>query len=212
MSAASTGWSIVAVVALAGIAAASYGQAHKVVGAGGAAPSRGMQTAANAPKDAPINACAFLKDAEIKEIVGLEMTAGERHDDGEVGGSEKIPTGTYSSTCLWRAKLDVDKEPDPALPMGGTRFVILQAMAWPKAENAADFLAGFHDAFKEHIIPSAPVPVEGIGEQALWWGDGVAARKGPTSIGVSVFLQNGDKPTQRLMEEMLAKKIVARVK
>jgi hypothetical protein len=50
-----------------------------------------------------------------------------------------------------------------------------------------------------------------IGDEGLWWGDGVAARKGDRSFGISVFLQNGDKAAQRKMEEALARKIASRL-
>ena len=52
-----------------------------------------------------------------------------------------------------------------------------------------------------------PVPVQ-AGDEALWWGDGVAARKGDVSFGVSVHVGT-DKKAEQAMEEALAKKIVA---
>ena len=94
--------------------------------------------------------------------------------------------------------------------MGGKRFAILNAMVWPTEKDASGFLQSFRDAFKEEIIPSNPVTID-IGEEGLWWGDGTAVRKGKKSFGMSVFLQNGDKESQRKMEETLARKIEKRI-
>lgn len=203
MSVTTTAWSIAAVVAAAGVAIFSYDQAHRHVG---------VVAAGESQVATPINACGLLKDDEVAAVVGVEVTSGERRDEGDVGGQGTAPEGTYSSTCFWRFRVDVGREPNPNLPLHGMRFVILQAMTWPTPESASSFLAAFHNAFEHRIIRSPPVPVEDIGEEALWWGDGIAVRKGSTSIGVSVFLQNGDKTRQREMEQALASKIIARVR
>ena len=42
----------------------------------------------------------------------------------------------------------------------------------------------------------------------VWWGDGVAFRRGDVSFGVSVHVGT-DKKAEQAMEEALAKKIVA---
>jgi hypothetical protein len=175
---------------------------------------RPAQAAAAATDDkAPINACALLSDQEVAAAVGAEVSPGQRHDEGEVGGvGDYASSGTYSSTCLWRFKADIETPSDPNLPMGGKRFAILNAILWPKGSGEAEkFLKSFHDAAEHEVIPGKPIPLTGIGDDALWWGDGVAARSGDTSFGVSVFLQNGDKPTQRAIEEGLAKKIAPRL-
>jgi hypothetical protein len=216
-------WSAVAVVALVGVAAFAYNQTQNMTGhvrmreAKHAAhdsvdhdsPDGG---AADAMDSAPINACALLKDEEVSEVVGALVTPGQRRDDGEVGNKgDYAPPGTYSSTCFWQFHADGAQD-DPNLPMGGRRFAILNAMVWPQGGNyAAEFLKSFYDAAEKEIIPAKPVPVEGIGDEALWWGDGTAVRKGDRSYGISVFLQNGDKATQRKMEELLARKIAGRI-
>ncbi len=204
MTPATKGLLAIGVLALAGIAYVSYTGA-RAPGASHAA----LQTAA-ASDGKPVNACALLTQAEVAATVGAEVAAGERRDDGEVGGMGDFATpGTYSSTCFWRF---VDtREENPDLPMGGHRFVILNAMVWPKDTDAHKFLQSFHDAFKEDLIPSDPVMLENLGDEALWWGDGTAVRKNAKSFGVSVFLQNGDKPTQKKMEEALARKVAGRL-
>ncbi len=200
----------VAAVALAGVAVVSYDQAKN---AGGMADAKtnGEAQAATSP-NAPVNACALLTDDEVSSTVGAKVTPGERRDDGEVGGKgDYAPLGTYSSTCFWQFSADAMGEGDPTRPMSGKRFAILNVMAWPVGgTDSAKFLQSFRDAFKHDIIPSDPVPVD-IGDEGLWWGDGVAARIGHKSFGISVYLQNGDKPTQRKMEESLARKIAARL-
>jgi hypothetical protein len=54
-----------------------------------------------------------------------------------------------------------------------------------------------------------PVTVK-AGDDALWWGDGVAVRKGDISFGVSVHIRV-EKTAERSMEESLAKKIVPKL-
>ncbi|MBY0509610.1 MAG: hypothetical protein K2P94_05600 [Rhodospirillaceae bacterium] len=212
MSAATKGLTVIAAVALAGVAVFSFRQTQNLSG------ERRMHEAAletdggDAMDSTPINACALLTDDEVSAAVGAKVTPGERRDDGEVGGKgDYAPPGTYSSTCFWQFHADASGIDDPNLPMGGRRFAILNAMVWPAGGgDAVKFLQSFRDAFKDEIIPSDPVPVD-IGDEGLWWGDGVAARKGDRSFGISVFLQNGDKATQRKMEESLARKIADRL-
>ena len=201
----------VAAAALAGLAVFSYDQAHRLQTTSGAeAQTAAVQTAP--AKGGSVNACALLSDEDVSSIVGVKVTKGERRDDGEVGGKgDYAPLGTYSSTCFWQFSADAVGDTDPTLPMGGKRFAILNVMSWPSGgEDAAKFLQSFRDAFKHDIIPNDPVSVD-IGDEGIWWGDGVAARKANKSFGVSVFLQNGDKATQRKMEESLARKVVGRL-
>jgi hypothetical protein len=49
-----------------------------------------------------------------------------------------------------------------------------------------------------------------IGDDSLWWGDGVAVRKGDISYGVSVHSVS-QRSLERQMEETLASKIVERL-
>lgn len=160
--------------------------------------------------DGPVNACALLTDKEVASTLKLGVTPADRRDDGNLDDRPGYE-GSYSSTCVWRVSEDSGKD-SVDLPMAGMRFAILNAITWPKGSGkAANFLQSFHDAAEHDIIPSKPIPLTGIGDDALWWGDGVASRVGDVSFGVSVFLQNGDKVTQRAMEEALAKKIAGRL-
>jgi hypothetical protein len=211
---AAKGWTTVAVIALAGVATFAFNQTQNLQGSARMAEAaRGdVGDSGDALDSTPINACALLTDDEVSAVVGAKVTPGERRDDGEVGGKgDYAPLGTYSSTCFWQFHADASGVDDPNLPMGGRRFAILNAMVWPAGGgDSVKFLQSFRDAFKHEVIPSDPVPVD-VGDEGLWWGDGVAARKGDRSFGISVFLQNGDKPTQRKMEETLARKIAERL-
>jgi hypothetical protein len=173
--------------------------------------SAGARETATAAKDsAPINACALLKDAEIEAVIGKKVAPGQRHDEGDVNSGDYVVSGTYSSTCLWRVVTDLPPPNDPSLPLGGNSFAILNAMQWPKGgDDASKFLQSFRDAGKEHVIDMEPVAVQ-IGDEALWWGDGVAVRKGDRSFGISVHMIGG-RPNERGWEEDLAKKIAPRL-
>jgi hypothetical protein len=157
-----------------------------------------------------VDACALISDQEVASTLKLDVNPADRQDDGKLDDRPGYE-GSYSSTCVWRVAVDKDKD-SAELPMAGMRFAILNAITWPKdSGKAANFLQSFHDAAEHDIIPTKPIPLKGIGDDALWWGDGVASRVGDVSFGVSVFLQNGDKETQRAMEEALAKRIAGRL-
>ncbi|HEX4050450.1 MAG TPA: hypothetical protein VHY19_06200 [Steroidobacteraceae bacterium] len=50
-----------------------------------------------------------------------------------------------------------------------------------------------------------------IGDEALWWGDGVAVRRGAESFGVSVVVNSADRAQRRVWEEALAREILTRM-
>jgi hypothetical protein len=158
----------------------------------------------------PISACALLNDDEVAAVLGVRVNRGEPHDDGEVASSEYAAPGAYSSTCLWRVAGDGSPPSNPNLSLASASYAILNAMQWSGGRvQAESFLQSFRDAAKEGIIDQAPVPLK-IADDALWWGDGVAARKGDRSFGISVHLA-GAHDKERQMEEALAKKIASRL-
>jgi hypothetical protein len=164
----------------------------------------GLAQAADTSKPgAEVNACSLISDKEIGKAMGMAVDPGERKDSGMTRDN------AYSSTCLWRVTADrgVNK---PDQPLNGARFAILNVQSWPAGSGKArQFLSGFRAAGDEHIIANKPVDVK-IGDEGLWWGSGVAVRKGDFSFGISVHLIDG-KPLERGMEETLAKQIVARL-
>lgn len=176
---------------------------------------------------AAFDACALLTPEEVAKIVGMKVEAPRRNDSG------KGKDGTYSSTCLWRGPNKIEPaglwaktkatvagwlgwEDAPAaapndMPMAGVNFVILNAIAWPEgSDGAKNYIEDFRASARAHLIDNDPVSV-GIGDEAIYWGTGVAARKGTTSFGVSVRFGKQDKKAQRAMEEALAKQAVARL-
>jgi hypothetical protein len=153
------------------------------------------------------NSCGLLTDEQISEAMNMKVDPGAREDSGRLDG--RVYEGAYSSTCVWRASQDRGAH-DSTRPLGGANFAILTLISWPAGGNGpAMFLQSFRDAAESHIIASAPVTLR-IGDEALWWGDGVAARKGNVSFGISIHLLNG-RAKERQMEESLAAKIAARL-
>jgi hypothetical protein len=71
-------------------------------------------------------------------------------------------------------------------------------------------LQSFRAAAKSNLIPTHPVALD-IGDDSLWWGDGVAVRRGAVSLGISVVLHSADRDKRRVWEESLAKEILARL-
>jgi hypothetical protein len=169
------------------------------VSLGGAILTTGV--AAEVPKE--INACTMLTDAEVGAALGTPVEPGLRRDSGVT------PDGAYSSTCLWRVSADKDAK-DPKRPLGGARFAILNAMAWSKSSKGpASFLQSFRDAARDHTIDKTPVALK-IGDESLWWGDGVAVRKGDMSFGMSVHLVT-ERERERGLSEGLAAKVLKRL-
>ena len=190
--------------------------AHKFLALALAAAGGGLATAASivlaadsapAHKATPINACTLLSASEVSQVIGIRVDGGARNDAGWVDNDSTH--GAYSSTCLWRATADRGAA-DPSLPAGGASFAILNVFSWPEgSQEAGSFLQKFRDAAENNLIPSKPVPLK-IGDEALWWGDGVAVKSGHVAFGISVHLVNG-RPKERQMEETLGAKLAGRV-
>jgi len=156
-----------------------------------------------ADQPAPIDACMLLTADEIAAVTGKKV--GVPIPQG--GGS--TAEDSYSSTCVWRIANDSDRATVDA-PLQGSNYAMLNAWSWlPGNPGPAKFLQEFRDAAKSNLIDMVPVPVQ-AGDEALYWGDGVAVRKGSMSFGISVHLQDG-KPTEQSMETELAKKVLGRL-
>ncbi len=140
-----------------------------------------------------LNACDMLEAADVERVIGVPVRTAERRDDG------MTKDGAYSSTCFW----GTTEVPE----MGGT-YAILNAMAWPAGSGGGKhFLEEFYHAADAHVIPSQPEPLS-YGDESLYWGDGVAVLVGDISFGISVRHSSPDRSIRRIMEEMLAKKIL----
>jgi len=163
------------------------------------------QLHAAAAPPAAVDACALLTPDEVSGVVGRKVDGGQGFDDGITA------LGSHSTTCIWAAPLPPGVEPDAAKRLGGRGFVELSVMNWPGGpDDARKFLDDFHKAFQQHDIDSSPVPVQVGADDALWWGDGVAARKDSVSFGISVA-QFGDRATRQPEAESLARMIVKRL-
>jgi hypothetical protein len=150
-----------------------------------------------------INACELLSPAEITAVVGLPVDQGQRRDDG------LSRDGQYSSSCIWT--IEPGKAPDQTAPGRGRRFVILNAQRWPAGRDMAKkFLQAFHDSADKGVIANQPVPRK-FGDEALWWGDGLAVRRGDVSFGISVFMPKRGEARTSVMEEKLAPQILRRL-
>jgi len=151
------------------------------------------------------DACSLVTADQVSAVSGGKVEAGERHDSGT--GDD----GSYSSTCVWKIgglpPLPPRAEGMPA-PFGGSAFAMVNTITWPAGSGMAKkYLDDFWKAAKQHDIDMTPVPVK-AGDDALFWGDGVAMRKGDVAFGVSVHI-GSDKKAEQSMEEALARKIIA---
>ena len=150
-----------------------------------------------------INACDLLTSAEISAAVGLPVDNGRREDEG------MSRDGQYSSTCMWT--IEPGKAPDQTAPARGRRFVILNAQRWPAGRDMAKkFLQAFHESADKGVIANKPVHRK-FGDEALWWGDGLAVRRGDVSFGLSVFMPKRDEARTSALEEKLVPHILRRL-
>ena len=84
-------------------------------------------------------------------------------------------------------------------------------MQWPARQGHGEgFLQAFHESADKGIIANKPTPRK-FGDEALWWGDGLAVRQGDVSFGVSVFMPQRNVPRTSALEEKLAPQILRRL-
>lgn len=169
-----------------------------------AASSTNASAGAAASGPQPIDACTLLTASEVSTLLGMPVTEGVRHDEGLTS------VGAYSSTCIWKVRNDRLGAHDPTASLGGADFAILNAFSWPSRSGAVGFLQSFRSAADHHEIPMHPIGLK-LGDEALWWGDGVAVRRGLMSFGVSVVLNSANRAQRRVWEEALARKILTRL-
>lgn len=153
---------------------------------------------------AGIDACALLQPQEIAQILGRSTSEGVRSDAGLESN------GAWSSSCIW--VLDAPRAaPAQPLQLRGRSFVILNAMRWPAGSSQArSFLESFHEAKAAGVL-AAPLVPKKVGDEALWWGDGLAVVRRNISFGISVRLVSERKAVPGTYEEELAKHVLRRV-
>jgi len=162
-------------------------------------------TAAQRAPATMIDACTLLLPSEIAEVIGFAVDVGIRKDAGFAAD------GSYSSACVWT--VDVSQPPafDANAPLGGQSFVILHVIRWPAGSGLArTFLESFRAAAASGEIPAQPVARD-YGDEALWWGDGLAVRSADVGFGVSVFLPALARKSTGAHEERLAPAILRRL-
>ena len=164
-----------------------------------------LAPAAAQAQPAAIDPCALLTTDEVSAVMGQPVERGQLTTNG------LTKDGAFSTTCLWAVALPPGVAPDPTKSLGGRSFAILNVIHWAGGpKDAQKFLDGFKTAFEDSIIISKPVTVQVGADEALWWGDGVAARKNSISFGISVA-SAGDRDARRPKAESLAKLIVPRL-
>ena len=152
-----------------------------------------------------IDPCRLLSVEEVSAVMGEKVQDGQLLDNGFTRD------GAYSTTCLWTGSLPEGVAEDAAKPLGGRPFAMLNVMNWLGGPDfARKFLTDFEEACEAHEIPTPPVAVDVGADEALWWGDGVAAREGGVSIGVSVA-QIADRNARQPKAEDLARTVVPRL-
>lgn len=151
-----------------------------------------------------IDACALLQPNEVTKALGHKVGPGERRDQGMQNN------GAYSSSCIWTIE-DSNARPDPNRPFGGRSFVILNVMQWSKGSGQAHtFLDSFRQAADHGVIPSQPDSRK-FGDEALWWGDGLAVVKDDRSFGLSVFMPGLKVKKPGEIEEKMAPHVLRRL-
>ncbi|HEY4368941.1 MAG TPA: hypothetical protein VGN07_17025 [Steroidobacteraceae bacterium] len=152
-----------------------------------------------------IDACALLMPAEISKVIGLTVGPGMRNDAGLESN------GSYSSACVWQIRPEKPVAADPTAPLNGKSFAILNAMQWPAgSDKARTFLEEFRKASANGDIPGETSPRK-VGDEALWWGDGLAVRKGDVSFGLSIFIPGSPAMHSGVYEEKLAPNVLRRL-
>jgi hypothetical protein len=163
--------------------------------------------AALAQNAAPIaiDACSLLQRSQISQVVGVTVGGPQRKDAG------LEPDGSYSSTCLWELQIGLPDAGNANAPLHGKSFVILHVMQWPTGSGLAQsFLESFREAALTGDIPGKTEP-RNFGDEALWWGDGLAVRKHDVSFGLSVFVPGKRADHPGAFEERLAPYILTRL-
>src|ERR1700678_792341 len=164
-----------------------------------------LAATAGAQEAVAIDACELLRGSEISQVIGAAVGAPAREDAG-LG-----PNGAYSSSCVWEIAAMNPTKPAEGEPLGGKSFVILHAMQWPRGSGLAHaFLDSFWVAAADGDIPGAPVRRK-VGDDALWWGDGLAVRRYDVSFGISVFFPGAKANHTGTLEEQLAPHILRRI-
>jgi hypothetical protein len=139
-----------------------------------------------------IEACALLTEEEIAAATGVALAGGQEQSSG--GGGENQG---HMTSCSWQT-------PDDAANFG---LVVLTVWSWPPGSTGA---ANYVDAFRKvaaEIGGTTEPETLAVGDEALWDGTNVNARKGDVSISISATAHANDSRTtaKALAERILSK-------
>lgn len=158
-----------------------------------------------ASAEATVNACELLQPSEISRLLGGFAAEGVRRDAGMESN------GAYSSSCVWVLHASKPAQPDAKLALRGRDYVMLNAMQWPAGTGkAGSFLQSFHEARASGVLTGDLVPKR-FGDEALWWGDGLAVRRRDMSFGLSVRRIAATVAAPGAAEEQLAPLVLRRI-
>lgn len=151
-----------------------------------------------------INACELLQASEIERAVGRKADPGVRMDAGEHAGA-------WSSSCVWLLPSGSEPATNGKLDLRGRSYVMLNALQWPAGSGKAHvFLDGFRDALASGVLAGPLVPRR-LGDEAFWWGDGLAVRRRDVGFGLSVRIVGGSAGVKGAAEEQLAPHVLRRI-
>ena len=131
--------------------------------------------AAEAPPEIP--ACPLLTVDEVAAAFGTPVTATERPATGGGPGQGRM------TTCFWA-------------PAGGRlgATVSLVVWSWPAGHPAAP---GYVEAIRLAASPDRPPPADVVvGDEAVWDGDRLHARKGDIGFTLAASLNALDAPPE----------------
>ena len=168
-------------------------------------------TAAGTPLQSPqVISCALLTERQVSEAMNMKVDPGVRQDSRSTG-HRRLPRRVLLDLRLKSGLRAIEMRTTRIVLSSGASFAILTVISWPRDGKGAEiFLQSFlRDAAESHVIANTPIPLQ-IGDEALWWGDGVAVRKNNHSFGISVHLVN-ERSKERQLEESLAATIAARL-
>jgi hypothetical protein len=164
-----------------------------------------LDAPASAAPSQPLDACSLLRSEEISKAIGAPVGTGEPQ------AGEADITGDVSTVCLWLIAENKDSRADRSAPLGGRSFVILNVHQWPMhSDHVHAFLDAFRQAADRGEIPNK-IEARNFGDEALWWGDGLAVRQGSVSFGLSIFTPHLPEAANGKREEELAPFILKRL-
>lgn len=152
----------------------------------------------------PIDACKLIDKSQLVRILNEDVSDGRREDDGYTSD------GAYSSTCVWKI-VPRGESADSEQAAASHEMILLNAFRWIDNQASRKYLAAFVNASRDGTI-AHPIERVALGDESLWWGDGLAVRVGNISFGVSVWRPAYDVAVRKQLSQELAKEVVNNVR